>query len=330
MHKVLSHRHWKHVGAVAQKAKQRQVAIAYVTQDLIGFRKGDVLVTDASEAAISAGETDAKLLLKLARRGVALFSCPALHAKVLLLDEVAVIGSGNMSDSSRSALVEAAVMTDSPSIVSGVASLIEQLKRQSTQLDDKSLRALEKIKVVRRGFGRGAQAGKGKRPKVSDLGTQTWLVGVAAYDRDPTESEQQLIDTSRKELAKKFECDDESFSWIRWTGSGPFPSKSRHGDLVIQVWRKGRKSKRPSSVLRPRALLRKRSVDGCTFVFLREDQGGSAEMKWGVFKQFMKSLGYRRRCGPGSETILDPALADAIARNWKTVLRTRIAPARKR
>ena len=315
MHKVLSHRLWERVGSIARRARLRQAAIAYVTQDLIGFRKGDVLVTDASKAAIGAGETSAKLLVRLDRRGVALFSCPGLHAKVLLLDNVAVIGSGNMSESSRSALVEAAVMTDAASIVSGVASLIEQLKRQSAQLGEKELRALAKIKVVRRGFGHGAHTGKRTRPKVSELGTQTWLVGVVEEDRDPTESEQQLIDKSRQELARRFGWDDESISWIRWSGSGPFPSKSRQGDQVIQIWRQNPRSKRPSSVLQPRPLLLKGRTGGNTFAFIRDARGKYAELKWPAFRKLMKRLGYRRRFGPRSEVVLDPELSEAISRN---------------
>src|SRR5690606_27256419 len=117
----------------------------------IGFRKGDTLVTDASPAAIRAGHTSAKLLATLHRRGVAVYSCPGLHAKALLLDEVAVVGSGNMSESSLGTLIEAAVMTDSPHVVSGVESLSHQLVRQSTQLDREALTALCKIKVTRSG-----------------------------------------------------------------------------------------------------------------------------------------------------------------------------------
>lgn len=73
MQKVLSNGLWKVVRAQARKAKRCQAAIAYVTQDLIGLKKGDVLVSDASNRAISSGETDARLLRTLGKRGVRLY-----------------------------------------------------------------------------------------------------------------------------------------------------------------------------------------------------------------------------------------------------------------
>jgi hypothetical protein len=48
-----------------------------VTRDLVGFRKADVLVVDASEHAIACGDTDAKLLRRLQRKkGVLLYPYP--------------------------------------------------------------------------------------------------------------------------------------------------------------------------------------------------------------------------------------------------------------
>jgi hypothetical protein len=318
MHKVLSHHLWKRISAVARKSKYRQAAIAYVTKDLIGFHSGDLLIVDASEPVIRAGGTSAKLLTKLAHQGVVLHSCPGLHAKVLLFDEVAIVGSCNMSASSHTTLVEAAIMTDSPPMVSGVASLIEQLKRQSKRLDQAALQTLSKIKVVRRGFGPGTNGAKRKRPKISELGTQTWLVGVVEFDRELTASEQTLTDKAQAKLAKKHKTDEDSITWIRWTGKSRFPTECQPGDQVIQIWRESSKNKPPSVVLRPSPLLLKEQVNGSTFVFVKEPQGKKSEIKWGTFQKLMKKLGYRRRFGPGSEVILDSDLAEAILRSWNT------------
>jgi hypothetical protein len=65
--------------------------------DLVGFREGDTLVVVASARAIQNGETDARLLRKLHKKGVQIYDCADLHAKILLLDDVAIISSGNMS-----------------------------------------------------------------------------------------------------------------------------------------------------------------------------------------------------------------------------------------
>ena len=68
--------------------KLAQGAIAYVTRDLVGFQKGNTLVVDASDRAIQNGETDAPLLRKLHKKGVQLYDCADLHAKILLLDDI--------------------------------------------------------------------------------------------------------------------------------------------------------------------------------------------------------------------------------------------------
>jgi hypothetical protein len=70
------------------------------------------LIVDASRRAVENGETDAPLLRKLHRNGVQLYDCADLHAKILLLDDVAVISSGNMSANSENRMVEAALISD--------------------------------------------------------------------------------------------------------------------------------------------------------------------------------------------------------------------------
>lgn len=318
MQRVLSNQLWRKINAAAIKAKRRQAAIAYVTSDLIGFKRGDLLIVDASEGIIRSGGTNAKLLSKLAAKGVVLHTCPGLHAKVLLMDDVAVIGSGNMSASSESALVEAAIMTDANSVVGGVASFIEQLKHATTRLDGKTLHTLSKIKVVKHGFGPGKKGVKHKKPRISELGTRTWLIGVAEMDRELKALEQKLTDQSQAKLAKELKTDEDSIEWIRWTGKGSFPSKCQQGDQVIQIWRNSSTNKRPSVVLGPTPLLLKDRVGASTFVFLKSAQGKKSEIKWGAFKKLMKQLGYRRRFGPGSAVILDPDLATSIAHNWNS------------
>ena len=69
MQRVLSKDLWTEVRKRARTSKSRKCAIAYATRDLVGFRRGDVLIVDASVLAIRNGETDARLLRKLHNRG---------------------------------------------------------------------------------------------------------------------------------------------------------------------------------------------------------------------------------------------------------------------
>ena len=312
MQHILSTHLWRTIKAQASKSRCRKVAVAYVTKDLIGFRKGDTLVTDASESVISSSGTNAKLLSTLHRRGVALYSYPGLHAKVLLLDDVAVIGSGNMSESSHSTLVEAALMTDSPHAVSGVDSLIHQLIKQSSSLDKTAITKLCKIKVVHHGRKAGDKPIL-NGPKIRQLGNQTWLVGVYVDDEEDS-AKNRWTEHKQKVLSEKHETDVDSVDWGK---SGRFIDEAKPGDQLIQICRPTRKAKQPKYVLKAVTLLDKYQLNGVTHAFVGENKGPKSEITWAAFKMMMKQL----KANPGginSERILRPDLAEAINNRWKT------------
>jgi hypothetical protein len=224
--RILSKDLWMVVRKQARVSNSRKGAIAYVTRDLVGFKKGDTLVVAASNRAIRNGETDAPLLRKLHKRGVQLYDCTDLHAKILLLDDVAVIGSGNLSSNSERWMVEAALISDHGSVVAGVASLIEQLVDQSSPLDKRQIAELCKIKVIRRGGWNGARP-KGHKTRIARLGNQTWIVGVHELRRDPKTEEQRLIDRATRSLQNRLGASDDDFSWIKWGVRGRFAQECR-------------------------------------------------------------------------------------------------------
>jgi len=321
MQQILSANLWKIVRQQALQASHRKAAIAYVTRDLIGFQKGDLLIVNASAHTIASGETNASLLRSLQRKQVRLYHCADLHAKVLLLGEVAVIGSGNMSNSSADALVEAALMTNHASTVSGVASFIEQLAKQSEALTPSHIARLCKIKVIRRG-GRGNPKGRQKRKtSLTRLGNRTWLVGVRELIRDPTPDEEKLIAGAMTSLRPRLSGADEEPDWVRWCGKSRFKQECREGDTLIRIWRSHR-AKRPSNVLRAAPVLLKQSSQRWTRFYLPTAIGPHAKLSWRKFQRLLKSLGYTRRLSPRTTQLLDPDLADAIARRWKSSSRS--------
>ena len=302
----------------ARKARQRQVAIAYATRDLVGFRKGDVLVVDASPRAIATGETHAPLLRILRRKQVRLFHCADLHAKVLLLGDVAVISSGNMSNSSADGLVEAALLTDHASTVSGVASFIEQLVIQSVELDREAIDRLCGIHVIRRG---GAKDQQRRKTRLTRLGNRTWLVGVRELVRTPAPDEQTMIAKAAKILHPRLSDPDDEPDWIRWTGNSRFVRECREGDSLIQIWRSSR-AKRPSTVLRAVTVLLKQQTKRWTRFYLSETSGRYSELSWGKFQRLLKQLGYRRRVAHGIVHLLENDMADTIARRWQVTAKS--------
>jgi hypothetical protein len=319
MQRVLSNGLWTDVRKHARASKSRRGAIAYVTRDLVGFRKGDTLVVDASARAIQNGETDGPLLRKLHKKGVQLYHCADLHAKILLMDDVAVISSGNMSSSSQSKLVEAALISDHGSVVAGVASLIAQLVKQSSQLDEKQIAQLCKIKVIRRGGWNGARP-KRRKTRIAKLGNRTWIVGVRELKHDPRPEEQQLIDRATRSLQERLDIADDDLSWIRWRVRGRFARECRAGDLLIQVWRSS-EAKRPSAVFKAVPVLLKQPTKQWTRFYVSEPSGRAPEITWGRFQRLLKEAGHSRQVKAGSVQLVEPDVADTISRKWNSAAR---------
>ena len=117
--------------------QRRQAAVAFVCSDsAIQLRQGDTLIVDASIDKIKGGLTAAKVLDRASKRGAEIFSFTNLHAKVYVFGGTAVIGSSNTSKSSTDTLLEAAVITDEPSLTSAARRLIGKLRLKSQRLTD--------------------------------------------------------------------------------------------------------------------------------------------------------------------------------------------------
>jgi hypothetical protein len=196
-----------------------------------------------------------------------------------VLGDVAIIGSGNMSSSSEHQMVEAALISNQDSVVAGVASLIEQLIKQSSELTAKRIAQLCKIEVIRRGGWKGAGPKK-RATHISKLGNRTWIVGVRELKQDPKPEEQKLIDSAMRSLHERTGADDDDFTWIKWGVRGRFARECRGGDLLIQIWRSST-AKRPSEVLKAAPVLLKQRTRNWTRFYVAQPSGRSPEIKWG-------------------------------------------------
>lgn len=120
---LLTHSVWPDISAAAKQAKQpASVAAAYCSKgasSILNLREGSVLVVNASIASVVSGSTSPLELIKFLELGIKVFSCPNLHAKVFAFDNVAFVGSNNISYNSKDNLVEAAFrINDGPGIAS--------------------------------------------------------------------------------------------------------------------------------------------------------------------------------------------------------------------
>lgn len=313
MNRILTTEIWQEAKKLARNASSRKLAIAYVTADHVGLRKGDVLVTDASPRSIKSGQTDAKLLAKLHKDGVAIHSHEGLHSKVMLIGKYAVVGSANMSGSG---LTETAVLSDEPTIRSGVASFIAQLcNKKNSRLNEKDIATLCKIKVARTGWTKT----KPKKPvRIRRLGNATWIVGAFYDSRDPTKDEQKQIDRGNSDVNKKFGTANKEYEWIRWGKKTKLAKGCRVGDTLILIY--SPKGGRVRSVTRRLPVLLKRRI-GPTHIAMFHDESarGSDEVNWSRFQRILRAAGYQRDVRPGSVQRLEPEMARIIDRKWTRV-----------
>src|SRR5205807_10392082 len=135
-------------------------------------------------------------LWRLHRSGVRLYSTPRLHAKLILLDDKLVVGSANASALSASQLYEAAILTDSMTMVSQARAYLYQLTQRAEALGKTRLKELLSIKVRRRPPS--AARAPGKRIKAP--GRATWIVATVDLDEDAYQNEQESVTRAEKTL----------------------------------------------------------------------------------------------------------------------------------
>lgn len=169
--------------------RSKRIAVAYLSSsEGFNFGPGDVIITNASEVAITSGQTSATVLLMADRNGAQVYSHPKLHAKILCTNDLAVVGSANFSQSSRN-LREAGVLVRKGKALSDVQTYLKRLQTEADLLSPKKLAQLASIPVIRTG----PLGVRRKRPSLlealeensdllKDIG-YTWYENIADFSR---------------------------------------------------------------------------------------------------------------------------------------------------
>ena len=287
MDSILTGNVWKQVAAVSRGAKRRLAAVAYVSSGrFVKFRRGDVLICDASDRAIQSGETSALLLKSLHRRGVELRSRADLHAKVVVLGKYALVGSCNLSASSEEELAELALLSDRSQVLAQAAAFIHSLRQASDEIDSDFIRRIAKIRVRRaRGPGR-------KRTRsATRLGNRVWVVSVQQLPEDSFPKEQPFVEKGEKKAETLIADKDATVSWIRCTGKSRFRNVARPGDIVLQIW-KSLSGKR-TTVFAPCPIVFRQDVAHWTRFYVAE-RDDCQSLSWERFKKETKKYGLSR------------------------------------
>jgi phosphatidylserine/phosphatidylglycerophosphate/cardiolipin synthase-like enzyme len=122
---------WRSLTRSTKSARKPALAaVAYFgkgASGLLPLPSGSHLVVDASEHAVKKGQTHPADLKRLQKNGVIVFSSTSLHAKVFVIDNVAFIGSANVSGRSARILTEALVKTSDRAVVRDAKSFVKGL-----------------------------------------------------------------------------------------------------------------------------------------------------------------------------------------------------------
>jgi hypothetical protein len=309
--RVVSGELWTELHRLAKQNRPRLAAVAYVTSDeRVKFRKGDMLVCDATDTAIKLGQTSAAVLRRAHDRGSQLFSSPGLHAKVFLLGRVAVVGSANLSSMSVNELDEAALITDDARVVSGVRLLLENLVQAADEIDERFLRRIEKLPVVQ------TRRGSRRRRSVRLPEPRAWLISVVPLDGDKHADEQAVVDRERAEAEKEAQFSDGAPGYIRFTGTSNFRQFAKPGDLVLAVWRPHQKLQW-AHVFAPEPLLRRKDKNGVTHLFVEEyADREDTKISWTEFSRLWRRTTSRRQPSVKSTREMPVELLEQLRTAW--------------
>ncbi|MGP9819352.1 phospholipase D family protein [Salinarimonas sp. NSM] len=151
---------WSRITADAKAATSAcQAAVAYYTDhdnDILPLPRESILVVNATKLSVAAGATSPLALLTAMKSGISIFSHEQLHAKTYAFDQIAYVGSANVSKSSRDHLTEAVVRTSDPEMIHDVRKWIVELAASGQALTDHDMQELisyyqppKKIKTYR-------------------------------------------------------------------------------------------------------------------------------------------------------------------------------------
>jgi hypothetical protein len=230
---LLTYNHWPEITeAVRANPKRCYVAVAYFGQKgskLLPLEQGCRLVVDASEQAVSSGQTCPEELLKLVNKGVMVFSVRNLHAKVFVVGSSVFVGSGNVSQRSASQLVEAVIRSSEKQVVASAKNFV--LENCSDPLTPSALQKLQKLYKPPKMAG-GKKGKKSPKQSSSRAALKRLVLARLKEIEELTDQEERWSAASCAE-AKKRQKHPRSYivEDFKWTGRCSF----KKGDLLIQI-----------------------------------------------------------------------------------------------
>jgi hypothetical protein len=268
------------------------------------LKRGDVLVTRCSLAAVKSGQTDPREIVRFIMRGVRVHNVATLHAKVYVSSQRCVVASANLSHESEYRLVEAGIESSNRRLVTEARKFVRSLCGDLVEVE--FARALVRHYKPPRRPG-GVRVSKGGRVRHSDL----WVVGVEEKeysDQDEAAAQAAELDAKRRGASERLVRLERLSLDVR--GDGP-----RLGDRVLQVdgTLRGKRIIPPARVMGAK---RYRTARGGKRLMLSLTVPKGTRLV--PLRNAIKKLGPRARSlgQVGQRRITDSGLVVAVARLW--------------
>ena len=300
---------WRRLTAAAKKTHRPSlVAVAYFGKNaggLLPLRRGSRLVVDASEAAVSSGQTCPTDLKKY--KGVRIFSVQNLHAKLFVLGSRAYIGSANASHHSAGTMLEAVIETTDRNTVKAARNYVRGLCLH--ELGQEELDRLAKLYKPPRIKGRRKKQRKKRVSTLTRPDLPTLRIAQLVEGYPPAGSENAQEAGEKVARAKRKKRQTHVLEDFFWPGNCPY----QKGDTVVQVVKQENEQKLvspPANVIHTK--IWRRGQKRVTFVYLEVPERRRKRLE-----RLAKQLGYgaKKRLGRGGK-VGDQAFAEKLRSAW--------------
>lgn len=284
MIKVVETPVWKQFLAEYKLKGQIKACIAYVTDPSLPLSKGDILFCDASVERIASGSTTASALKSYFDRGVLIYSNQYLHAKFLVSDNYALVGSANFSKNSKNLREAALVTSDMVAISQCKALCIHYIEDTYTEIIDRErLEQLLKIKVQRTP----RQAVPGV--KNGELGKSAWYLRCFPLKDSAYSKFEDAHENAKVIYSRKYNLESDDIHFLRWPARREFGKVCKRGDVLLMRW--GQLGSRKSVVYPPSAVLGVVYDGNDVLIFHDGSNSEERKLSYSSFKEKIKKMG---------------------------------------
>lgn len=224
---------WPHITRAIRTRGPRYAAVPYLghlAPELLPLRSGDLLVVNASTAAIRAHATSPVVLSHYLSKGVRVLSSSALHAKVIVTNQRAVIGSANASENSIFSH-EAVIISDDPQVVADSRAFINNID-ETTTVDEIFIENAEREWAIGRAVPIPGIAGRTQVLNNDFLPTPTNRVFIR-QDNDRESHPHMRTTAMRKPSTKELSVDPTARYRLETLTIGK-PRSIARGDVIIR------------------------------------------------------------------------------------------------